>query len=380
MEGELRCFWCDREVERLTDDHIVPQSLGGTLDFGVQSCGQCQTKLSKAEREVARKSTLAIHALSSPIKPRHPDRPTSGHLQAGYLLVKHPLGGYAESTLSAGEKMRSLAYFETKVLPEERFEARVRGATAAEAQLLLDLYRRTLQLDKKIGPGELVCELTANLEIDPEIASDPEFWPRLVLLPGNRLMFRARSPEELVRCARVLEFIARSDYRVDPSKWVTGVQITGGTPHKIALRFDPQCVRRIAAKIGYGLFCTITKKKMQSRDDERMRLYILGAETGPDEPVSVAPDPTTWTTSSIPHFVLISPEGDESAAFVSLYGFSFRIDLGRAGVLPKPVAVICQTDGSGMRIGSEGEVSSVTAQIREVNFSRPWLTDEPSNR
>jgi hypothetical protein len=37
---------------------------------------------------------------------------------------------------------------------------------------------------KNFGPGELVCEVTANLELDPEIASDPEFWPRMVLLPA----------------------------------------------------------------------------------------------------------------------------------------------------------------------------------------------------
>ncbi len=215
----MRCFWCDKDFERLTNDHIVPQSLGGTLDFSVQSCERCQTTLSKTEREVARKSILAVHSLASPLRPRHPNRPTSGRLQASYLLVSHPLGGYGESLLSAGEKVSSLAYFEAKVVPGEPIQVRVRGAKAAEAQLLLDLYRKALRLDTKFGPGELVCELTANLEVDPEIASDPEFWPRLVLLPGNRLMFRARTPEELVRCARVLEFIARSDCRVDPSKW-----------------------------------------------------------------------------------------------------------------------------------------------------------------
>ena len=240
----MRCFWCDKEFELLTDDHIVPQSLGGTLDFKVQSCGSCQTRLSKAEREVARKSTLAVHALASPLRPRDPDRPTSGHLQPSFLIVRHPLGGYAESLLSAGETMRSLAYFETKVASGEPIQVRVRGANPADAQLLLDLCRRALRLDEKIGRGELMCELTANLEVDPEIASDPEFWPRMVLLPGNRIMFRARDPEELLRCAKALEFVARSAYQVDPSQWMGSVQIKAGTTHKILLRFDPQCVRR----------------------------------------------------------------------------------------------------------------------------------------
>ena len=376
----MRCFWCNKDFERLTDDHIVPQSLGGTLDFSVRSCEACQTRLSKAEREVARKSTLAIHALSSPIRPRHPDRPTSGHLQPLFLLVKNPLGGYGESLLSTGEKMHSLAYLEAKVVPGEPTEARVRGATAAEAQLLLNLLRKALHLDKKFEPGELVCELSANLEVDPEVAADPEFWPRLVLQPGNRLMFRARDPEELVRCAKVLEFIARSDYQIDPSKWSSDVQITGGTPHKIGLSFDPQCVRRVAAKIAYALHSTIAKKKLQSPEDERMRSYILGAEITPDEPVSITPDPTTWTTSSDPHFALLSPEHDRSAAFVNLYGFSFRVELGQTGMLPKPVAVICEIDGSGMRLASEEEVTGFTTQMKDAAFSRPWIKPESDNK
>jgi hypothetical protein len=122
--------------------------------------------------------------------------------------------------------MRSLAYFEVKVVPGEPMEARVRGASAAEAQRLLDMYRNAFQ--KRVGPNELVCEFTTNLELDPETAADPEFWPRIVLLPGNRLMLRARDSEELVRFAQAFTAIALSDYQVDSSKWNNDVQITGG--------------------------------------------------------------------------------------------------------------------------------------------------------
>jgi hypothetical protein len=376
----MRCFWCDKDFESLTDDHIVPQSLGGTLDFSVQSCKPCQTILSRAEYEVARKSTLAIHALASPLRPRHPNRPTSGHLHPLFLLVKNPLGGYGESLLSSGETMRSLAYIEAKVVPGEPIEARVRGATATDAQSLLDLYRKALKLDKKHGPGELVCEFTANLEVDPEIALDPDFWPRMVLLPGPSIMFRARTPDELLKCYKVLEFIARSDYQIDPTRWKDDVQIIGGTPHKIGLRFDPQCERRVAAKIAYALHCTVAKERLQSHDDERMRSYILGTETTPDEPVSITPDPNTWTTSSAPHFALLSPEHDRSAAFVNLYGFSFRVELGQTGILPKPAAVICEIDGSGMRLASEEDILSFTTRIRNATFSRPWIQSESGDK
>ena len=139
------------------------------------------------------------------------------------------------------------------------------------------------------------------------------------------------------------------------------------------------CTPRLAAKIGYALFCNITKRKIHTLDDERMRSSILGAETSPDEPVSIAPDPTTWTTSNDPHFVLLSPAHDRTAALVNLYCFSFRVELGEAGVLPNPAGVICQIDGSGMRIASEEEVANFTTRVEGVLFSRPWLRPASSD-
>jgi hypothetical protein len=192
-------------------------------------------------------------------------------------------------------------------------------------------------------------------------------------------MFRARTPVELESCAKVLEFIARSDYQVDPSKWGEDVQIMGGTPHKIGLRFDPQCVRRVAAKIAYGLVRTIAKGKSDSDDDKRIRAYILGAGTILDEPVWITPDPANWSTSSDPHFVLFSPELDRTAAFVNLYGSKFRVQLGDAGTLAIPTAVVCEIDGSGMQIASEVQVANFTALIRDVSFSRPWLQVDSKN-
>ena len=370
----MECFWCGNDFDGLTDDHIIPRSLGGTKAFTVQSCGSCQTKLSKAEHEITRKSILAIHALASPARPRHPNRPTSGNLRPSYLLVKHPLGGYGESLLSAGEKMSSLAHFEVKVVPGEPIEARVRGATAAQAQLLLEIYRRALQ--NKTGPNELVCELAANFDLAPEITADADFWPRIVLLPGNQLMLRARDREELLRFAEAFTTIALSNYQVDPSRWNNPVQIMGGTAHGIALRYDPQCVRRVAAKIGLGLFCAVTKRRMEGTDEKRMRRYILGVETPIDEPVSITPNSGPITTSEDPHFVVLSPAHDKTAAIVSLYGSDFRIELGSAAVLAEPVIVTCEIDGSGMRICSAAEFPGLAARMEKAAFSQPWRQEQ----
>jgi hypothetical protein len=142
------------------------------------------------------------------------------------------LGGYGESLLFSGEQMRSLAHFEIKVVPGEQVEGRVRGSSPIEAQRLLELFRNALKT--KADPGEPECEIRADLDLDLEIAADPDFWPRIVLLPGDRLLLRARNPEELVGFANVFTQLALSNYQLNTntSTWNNEIQIEAGTVHK----------------------------------------------------------------------------------------------------------------------------------------------------
>jgi len=366
---DMLCFWCQTECESLTDDHIIPYSLGGTAEYTVKACSPCQNRLSKAELEVSRKSMLAIHALVAPVAPRHPDRPTSGHLRPSFFLVKHPDGGYGESLLSAGERVSLLPYFEIKVVPGEPLEGRVRGTTEG-ARRLLAVFRSALK--RTPGPDRFLFQITANLDLDDSVSSDVEFWPRIVLLPGDRLLLRARSPEELMRFMQVFTELANSDYTV-PEKWSKPeIEIKGGTPHLIALRFDPQAERRIAAKIGYGLFRIVTGRSLEAERDSLMRSYILGLADSKDEPVSIEPIPLNFTTSDKPHCVTLSPAQDRQAILVSLYGHRFRVELGPEGELPVPVVLLCQIDGSGMRVANPDETSKILKDSAAGTFSQPW--------
>jgi hypothetical protein len=123
----MQCTWCKNEAETLTTDHVIPRGIVGTQDYALPSCEACQLILSKAEAILARKSMLAIHAVSSDLRPRHPKRRESGVLRASYLLVKNPLGGYGESILRAGDKVESLCHCEIKIVPGESTEGRTRG-------------------------------------------------------------------------------------------------------------------------------------------------------------------------------------------------------------------------------------------------------------
>jgi HNH endonuclease len=366
----MRCFWCDEEKEMLTADHIVPRSIGGTLEFTVPACQTCQFILSKAEFEVSRKSSLAIAALTAPLPPRHKKRPRSGHLQPAYLLVPHPYGGYGESLMSAGEKMSSLPYIEIKVVPEQPIEGRIRGAGPSDVQELLDTFRGLL--NSKSGPGELVCELSVDMELGPEIAADPEFWPRMIMLPGNRLMIRARDPEEAMRFLNAFMHIAVSEFKVDSGTWGEGTVIKGGTQHLIALNYDPQCVRRVAAKIGYGIFRALSGEALERDLDEEMRQYILGNFNSEDETVKEGPERGTFTTTGDPHRVVISSGADGTKAIVCLYGFHFRVDLGPERPDITPFGVVCEIDGSGMRGASVEEMALVFNEIADIQFTHPW--------
>lgn len=299
------CFWCHVEVNSLTDDHIIPYSLGGTADYTVKSCVHCQNRLSKAEHEVARKSMLAIHALSAPVAPRHPERPTSGQLRPEYFMVKHPEGGYGETLFSAGERASLLPHFEIKVVPGEPLAGRVRGTTEG-ARRLLDVFRRGLK--NTPGPDRFLFEINVNCDLDRSISDDKDFWPRIVLLPGDRLLLRGRNPEEITHFMHVFMQLATSDYTV-PEVWSTkGGEIKGGTPHLMALKFNPQAVRRVAAKVAYGLFATVTNGSLEDDHDAYLRRYILGLLDSTDEPVFEGPMLLTTMTSNEPHCVVFSPE------------------------------------------------------------------------
>jgi hypothetical protein len=313
---------------------------------------------------------LAIHALASPVSPRHPDRPTSGHLKPTYFMVKHPQGGYGETLLSTGERASLLPYFEIKVVQGESLEGRVRGTTDA-ARRLLETFRRGLHNAPR--PDRFLFQITVSLDLHDDISSDPEFWPRIVLLPGDHLLLRGRNPEEIGRFFQVFMQIATSDYEV-PAQWSNKQedQILGGTQHLISLKFDPQTVRRVAAKAAYGLFRTIAGRSLDPEYDLYLRRYILGLVDGIEEPVSIEPDPLSTTTSEKPHAVLLSPPHDPQGAIVSFYDYRFRVDLGMAGALPEPAVVYCAIDGSCMWLGTPEETHMAIQQIQGVHFSQPW--------
>lgn len=370
----MRCTWCHREDLTITQDHVLPRSIGGTLQYAVPACSNCQTILSKAERDLSRKSLLAIHALSIQGSPRHPKRPTSGLLQAGCLLVEHPLGGYGESVLRAGQKLQALSHVEIKVVPGEPVEARVRGPSWEESERIFSGFKSVLA--NVPGPDGLVCEINVSLEVPPSVAEDPDFWPRMILLPDGKLMIRARNPDEAKRLGLAMTQLVLNAPPRSPSTW-TSSEIKGGTTHQLMIQCEPNSVRRIVAKIAYGVFHCIAGLEMPKGDDIRLRHYILGNSVPGYEPVSESPTPDQTTTDTAFHFVALAPEHDRQAAIVCLYRNSFRVQIGSAGTaLPKPILLLCATDRSGMRLATTDEAESILKGLESLTWIAPSSSTE----
>ena len=77
-------------------------------------------------------------------------------------------------------------------------------------------------------------------------------------------------------------------------------------------------------------------------------------------------------TSQTPHAVLLSPPNDPLAAFVRLYAHRFRVELGPQATLPKPVAVLCNADGTEMRRVDLGQDSPLIADFEGIAFEQRW--------
>jgi hypothetical protein len=363
----MRCTWCRNEAESLTRDHVIPRGIGGTLDYALPSCEACQRILSKAEAILTRKSMLAVHAVSSDRRPRHPKRRESGVLRAGYLLVKNPLGGYGESVLRAGDKLESLCHCEIKVVPGEPIEGRTRGQSRAHTDLLFARFKTALS--KTPAPNGLICEINVSCHVPPEISADPDFWPRMVMLPNGNLLLRARDPQEAQRFMRAFAPLVMSGVDAFRGTWQSA-EISGSTQHHMMLEYDTQAVRRVAAKIAYGLFLLSSGNELDHTRDGDLRAYVLGLEGEKPEPVTEAPESFRFTTGDTPyHQVVLGPPHDPEAAIVRLYGYAFRVDLGNeVRRLSQPIVVLCATDGSGMRLADPEEAKEVLAASESLVF------------
>jgi hypothetical protein len=130
-EDSQKCVWCGNPRE--SDDHVFPRSQGGTLELTVPACSKCQTEISRAETEVARRSEFAFYRLDKGPTPRKRKKLDSGSVEARYVFVKDDrLGGYIEVAFRAKQHPITLPCIEIDI---DTGNVRCRGTKPEDVDL-----------------------------------------------------------------------------------------------------------------------------------------------------------------------------------------------------------------------------------------------------
>jgi hypothetical protein len=374
------CAWCSVSQADLTDDHVFPYAIGGTKALKVPACLPCQQALSCLEAELSRRSPFALCTIERGPVGRHRRRPSSGVIQAEYVLVRDSLGGYAETLVQAGKPPRRLSSIEIAVV-SGRHLARRRGGNPSEHHQLVRRLRNVLanesadRVEIKIGPQH-------------ELSSDPDFWPRAVLRSDGELFIRARNKEEAKFLWTEMRILLASSLVDDYSGWSSS-ELTGGATHHFCMRFDAIKVHRALMKIAcsvaflnYRELCSQLDRFLGVRDYVRNGIGIE-----PEYAMAQLGEFRGLDASADHHYAHVGPLRDRVIGALSVYGVRILVDFGPlvSGLRNRPaMTVTCRTDGKGCetlsddlaRQTAKSLLSNLDLSTENVNSTEP----HPKNR
>lgn len=321
------CVWCRQSDRLLEDDHVFPRAIGGTKQISVPACRACQTALSKAEGELARRSIFALHRIAGGPPVRDKKRPKSGFIETRYVLVKGWMGGYDEVALRTGQLPIPLPCIEVDMVGLG--EARSHGLKSQDVDRLVESLLEVVK-----GPPDgtgLLGEISLELldEHDVHIASDPDFWPRAFLDLTGQPKIRARDPEEAKRLVGILVTLAKRGAFRNHSSWGTG-EVSAGTPHYVRIIYDVPSVFRIIAKIAYGVAFLQAGPEVMFHDPFRhVRRYIICEEQeGQASPVRELSEPGSIKDWPEHHLVVVELCQGHLRGIVTLYGACHLVEFG----------------------------------------------------
>lgn len=254
-------------------------------------------------------------------------RPSSGFIEARYILVKGWIGGYDEVALRTGQLPIPLPCIEVDVAGLGG--ARSHGLKPQDVDRLVDSL-----LDVVKGPptgtgllGEIPVELLD--EHDVHIASDPDFWPRAFLDLTGQIKIRARDPEEAERLAGALITLAKKNVFRDHSNWSTG-EVSAGTPHHVSIIYNERSIFRIIAKVAYGVaFLRVGPHAMYHDPFMHVRRYIICEEKEEmASPVRELSEPGSIREWPEDHLVAIELCQGHLRGIVALYGACHVVEFG----------------------------------------------------
>jgi hypothetical protein len=361
-----QCLWCDKNNVLLDEDHVFPRAIGGTKELWVPACRDCQTVISKLELEAARQSNYSLFTVTHGPPGRDKRRPASGVIRARYLLVKNPLGGYGESAMYAGsETPVSLPHIEIDVAGSSL--ARRRGPNPPSVQRLVDALKNIVH--RKPDARGFIGELEIRTDRLPEIDSDPDFWPRVVLDLSGHVYLRARNHDEALKFVAILvQALNAGVFDHDYSAWSTS-EIIGGSPHWLALSYDRFVGQRLAGKIACGLmFLQFGSTVRSDQQFQVVRKFTLGntGELG-KLPVTQLCDAGTQTQWNGEHVAFICGYDGRVFGVVSIYGDCQMVEFGTGSETMVPdenQVAMCKWDGTQARFVPATSVPQVVTELR----------------
>jgi hypothetical protein len=348
-----RCAWCGRADRTLTEDHVFPRVLGGTKELWIPSCTECQTSISRAELEVGRSSFYSLFRLTQGPKGRDKRKPGSGLLEARYMLVKHPLGGYGEAVLRVGDETpQALPSIEIDTANHRGI--RRRGMKPQEVD---DLVQVLAQVQQRAPSVEgFLAQLPVRLDKIPHIDEDVDFWPRVVLDVRHKPFIRARNEQEALSFAELL-YIFVKNYRFGEYAAWTEAEVKGGTPHQLLLSYRRTSMHRMVAKVLVALAQIRNPELAENRVFQSVSRFILGViESAGGVEIKDVCWPDTISSWPEHHVVYFGRCDGRVVGAKSFYGDCHLVDFGPADQFPElmgDVAARCRRDGTRAEIMPE---------------------------
>jgi len=349
------CAWCLRSGVELTSDHVFPRCIGGTLELSIPACRPCQALISKAERELARRSMFALYRIAGAPPPRRRNQAGRRVIEAKYVLVKDAgMGGYQEVAMRVNDLPVVLPSIEVDLSGEGG--ARLRGVQPIDVAQVAEALRKAF--DHQPDPTGLVATFDVKLlERHDQFYEDPDFWPRVYLDLAGELHIRARTPEEataLIKC--VVDAAQRGVFNQLPG-WNVGV-VEAGTVHHFAVEYDETKVHRVVAKIPAG----IAVLGGSARDE--LRRYVIGDPGAEGVRVEEFSPPGSPHDAGDHHLAVVYVTPKSLRAAVVLYGGLFVVRVGAELEPSRLLVAKCRVAGGSTRFVEGGEADEIVLEVR----------------
>ncbi len=243
-------------------------------------------------------------------------------------------------------------------------DARINGNSLAEVRELVDHLKKVI-VDRRT---KIRVDLVGQPYVD-----DPEYWPRIFLDGRGLLRVGARTTAEATRfLSDVLTAVRAGAFDRIGETWRT-VIVPPGTLHEIRVTSRAEPIRRLVAKVAYGLAVLAVGDPISIGGDPwgELRRYVLDGSVSDPHPVRYyAP---VRAVDLVPgcHVAVVRITNGLVQVVVSLHGSCYIVRVGSALVFsPKVAIAVSRFDGSFTGFEQDSRRLSVILSALDAFFAK----------